>query len=280
MAETFADRKYDKRIPYKPSPESKEMAEKYVAPAILTGMSLLPIGGFASRAAQAKKIVDTGKKLNAKRTSGTFGDRMKSATEPAKAPTKMQPRRGPDGKPIKPRQSAAPAKREGSGTLTDRMGTVKKPADKPTPQPPRRGTDGKVIKREAPKTRGLSTGQKAATGAAASAGIVAGYYGAKQIAARRAAAKDTNAKAVQFEKAYQEVNRKHGTQRPVTETGSAAPKPKAKPANLAKAKRKPEKKSKIRIAFEKEFAAARKKGKKEFAFKGGKYKSYNTRLAK
>lgn len=70
------------------------------------------------------------------------------------------------------------------------------------------------------------------------------------------------------EKAYQSVNRKHGTDRPVGEVFRQAPIPKAKPAmdksRLAG-------KSKTRIAFEKEFAKQRKAGKKEFTFKGKKY---------
>jgi hypothetical protein len=59
-----------------------------------------------------------------------------------------------------------------------------------------------------------------------------------------------------------------------------APIPKAKPASLKKKveKRKVEKKSKTRIAFEKEFAAARKKGKKSFSSKLGKYGKYSTKL--
>ncbi len=59
-----------------------------------------------------------------------------------------------------------------------------------------------------------------------------------------------------------------------------APVPKAKPASLKKKaeKRKVEKKSKTRIAFEKEFAAARKKGKKSFSSKLGKYGKYSTKL--
>jgi hypothetical protein len=59
-----------------------------------------------------------------------------------------------------------------------------------------------------------------------------------------------------------------------------APIPKAKPARLKKKveKRKPEKKSKTRIAFEKEFAAARKAGKKKFSSKLGKYGTYSTKL--
>lgn len=55
---------------------------------------------------------------------------------------------------------------------------------------------------------------------------------------------------------------------------SAAPIPKAKPAKPVTATQKPTKvtgKSKTRVAFEKEFAAARASGKKNFIFKGKKY---------
>lgn len=59
-----------------------------------------------------------------------------------------------------------------------------------------------------------------------------------------------------------------------------APRPKAKPANPKKKveKRRVEKKSKARIAFEKEFAAARAAGKKTFPSKLGKYGRYSTKL--
>lgn len=82
------------------------------------------------------------------------------------------------------------------------------------------------------------------------------------------------------QKAYRSINTRTKTDDPVTGVRRAIPIPKAKPANLKKKveKRKPEKKSKTRIAFEKEFAAARKAGKKKFSSKLGKYGTYSTKL--
>jgi hypothetical protein len=89
------------------------------------------------------------------------------------------------------------------------------------------------------------------------------------------------------QKAYQSVNTKAGLQAPVRQQRQLVPsRVKARPADLdtsAKSKkkvekRKVEKKSKTRIAFEKEFAAARKKGKKSFSSKLGKYGKYSTKL--
>jgi hypothetical protein len=88
------------------------------------------------------------------------------------------------------------------------------------------------------------------------------------------------------QKAYQKINTGTKTDDPVTGVRRRIATPKARPADLntsAKSKkkvekRKPEKKSKTRIAFEKEFAAARKAGKKKFTSKIGKYGSYSTKL--
>lgn len=88
------------------------------------------------------------------------------------------------------------------------------------------------------------------------------------------------------QKAYRSINTRTKTDDPVTGVRRAIPVPKARPADLdtsAKSKkkvekRKPEKKSKTRIAFEKEFAAARKAGKKKFSSKLGKYGTYSTKL--
>jgi hypothetical protein len=73
---------------------------------------------------------------------------------------------------------------------------------------------------------------------------------------------------VSFETAYQSVNRKHGTDKPVTAVRRAIPIPQAKPAVD---KSRVAGKSKTRKAFEQEFAKQRKSGKKEFTFKGKKY---------
>jgi len=87
------------------------------------------------------------------------------------------------------------------------------------------------------------------------------------------------------QKAYQSINTKAGLQAPVRQQRQLVPsRVKARPADLDTSskkkveKRKVEKKSKTRIAFEKEFAAARKAGKKKFASKLGKYGTYSTKL--
>lgn len=88
------------------------------------------------------------------------------------------------------------------------------------------------------------------------------------------------------QKAYRSINTRTKTDDPVTGVRRRIATPKARPADLntsAKSKkkvekRKIEKKSKTRIAFEKEFAAARKAGKKKFASKLGKFGQYSTKL--
>lgn len=75
-----------------------------------------------------------------------------------------------------------------------------------------------------------------------------------------------------FETAYQNVNRKHGTDKPVTVVRRAIPIPTPKPAVD---KSRVAGKSKTRVAFEQEFAKQRKAGKKEFTFRG---KRYTTKL--
>jgi hypothetical protein len=71
-----------------------------------------------------------------------------------------------------------------------------------------------------------------------------------------------------FETAYQNVNRKHGTDRAARIVQRQIPIPKPKPATD---KSRVAGKSKTRKAFEQEFAKQRKAGKKEFTFKGKKY---------
>lgn len=71
-----------------------------------------------------------------------------------------------------------------------------------------------------------------------------------------------------FETAYQNVNRKHGTDRAARIVQRQIPIPKPKPATD---KSRVAGKSKARKAFEQEFAKQRKAGKKEFTFKGKKY---------
>lgn len=71
-----------------------------------------------------------------------------------------------------------------------------------------------------------------------------------------------------FETAYQNVNRKHGTDRAARIVQRQIPIPKPKPATD---KSRVAGKSKTRKAFEQEFAKQRKAGKKEFTFRGKKY---------
>jgi len=88
------------------------------------------------------------------------------------------------------------------------------------------------------------------------------------------------------QKAYRSISRGTKTDDPVTGVRRRIATPKLRPDNLntsAKSKKKVEKrgvekKSKTRIAFEKEFAAARKAGKKTFPSKLGKYGKYSTKL--
>jgi hypothetical protein len=86
------------------------------------------------------------------------------------------------------------------------------------------------------------------------------------------------------QKSYRSISRGTKTDDPVLGVRRRIATPKLRPDNLKTSvkkkveKRKPEKKSKTRIAFEKEFAAARKKGKKSFASKLGKFGQYSTKL--
>lgn len=147
-----------------------------------------------------------------------------------------------------------------SGTKTDRMGGVRENRG-PTKMKDRKGLERKVEVKPEAKTFGTrSSGPKS-----------------------RGEARKTQTNQQVRDSSYNQTN---PTQRPYDASTSPkpkadAPRPKARPADLKKkAAPKREKKSKTRIAFEKEFAKARREGKKEFAFKGGKYKSYNTKLAK
>jgi hypothetical protein len=182
--------------------------------------------------------------------------------------TKMKTRQGTERKdPKEPRvvpsgrSEALKKAREGGGGVTkmkDRRGLERKP--------------------DAP--RKMSTGRKAAIGAGVAASAVSGIELAKRMKARSAVARDR----VESNQSVQRssYNMKNPTQRPYDASTSPKrdmpPKPKARPAAKKAEKRKPEKKSKIRIAFEKEFAAARRSGKKKFSSKLGKYGVYSTKL--
>jgi hypothetical protein len=182
-----------------------------------------------------------------------------------------------------------------SGTKTDRMGGVRENRG-PTKMKDRKGLERKVeVKPETktfgtrssgPKNRGDA--KKVAGAGLAGAAIVGGYYGSKALRDARSGVGNDRKTQTNQQVRDSSYNQTNPTQRPYDASTSPkpkadAPRPKARPADLKKPKKaapKREKKSKTRIAFEKEFAAARKAGKKEFTFKGGKYKSYNTKLAK
>jgi hypothetical protein len=109
---------------------------------------------------------------------------------------------------------------------------------------------------------GMSTPKNVGIAAGVTGGIVGGYYGAKEMQARRAEAGKSRSFA----------DRGGGPKsRQASSSPSMArpPIPKAKPQAAGK--------SKTRIAFEKEFDRQRKAGKKEFTFMG---KKYTTKLAK
>lgn len=167
MAEkkTFADRKYDKRIPYKPSPEGKKMADEYIAPGIVAGLSMIPVG----RAASAGMGLYRGYKA---------GKAAQNVIKAAKG-----------GKQFKV---------EGAKTFT-----------KAKPQV--------VTPKNVAKVGG-------ATGAA-----VGGYYATKELAKMRDAKGDVAKDRPSYQEAYENVNRKHGTDVPVAQVRRAIPIPKPKP---------------------------------------------------
>jgi hypothetical protein len=156
----------------------------------------------------------------------------------------------------------------------------------PTKMKDRKGLEIKETKTFGGRTSGpkdRSTAKKAGVAGVATGAIVGGYYGSKALRdAKSGVANDRKTQTNQQvrDSSYKQTN---PTQRPYDASTSPkpkadAPKPKARPADLKKkAAPKKEKKSKTRIAFEKEFAKNRKAGKKEFKFRGGKY---NTKLAK
>lgn len=188
--------------------------------------------------------------------------------------TKMKDRGGLERKdPMEPR--VVP-----SGRSKD-LDKVRRGNDGPTKMKDRRGLEIKppTRKAERPPSRGMGI---AKTGASA-----------ERKPERRAM---SNA---DVQKAYQEVNRKHGTDRPVTEVrralapGRVKSKPEgfdkivdaAKRGGKTQQPRKAQGKSKTRIAFEKKFAKERAEAKRRgqnpdkvvFKFRG---KKYNTKLAK
>ena len=169
--------------------------------------------------------------------------------------TKMKTRQGTERRdPMEPRvvpsgrSEALKKAREGGGGVTkmkDRRGLEIKPSARKAERPPSRGMG--IAK------TGASAESKSESKPMSNADVQRSSY-----------------------------NMKNPTQRPYDASTSpkrdTPPKPKARPAAKKAEKRKPEKKSKIRIAFEKEFAAARRSGKKKFSSKLGKYGTYSTKL--
>jgi hypothetical protein len=180
-------------------------------------------------------------------------DALKKAREGGGGPTKMKDRRGLDRKPeekakgrsiIPPVRGGGPARRQGS-SAPSMASTVQstKGAELSSMymrNPTQRPYDASTSPSAAPRPKTTQEGMRNA---------------------------NDNMAKMQLERLKKS-------------NAPAPPKPKAKPASLKKKveKRKPEKKSKTRIAFEKEFAAARKKGKKSFPSKLGKYGTYSTKL--
>ena len=260
---TFSDRKYDKRVLYKPSPESKEMVEKYVAPAVLAGMSLIPIGGGAAGALSRLSRVRSAAPAVAKAERGTQSAVRRFAdVNKGDKTTKMKNRQGTERKdPMEPR--VVPSGR------SDALKKAREGGGGPTKMKDRRGLDIKADRGGGPARRqGSSAPSKSSTVQSTQGAELSSMY--MRNPTQRAYDASTSPSGGGPEK-------RQGSSSPSV---AKAPIPKAKPASLKKKveKRKPEKKSKTRIAFEKEFAAARKAGKKKFGSKLGKYGTYSTRL--
>lgn len=190
--------------------------------------------------------------------------------------TKMKNRQGTERKdPMEPRvvpsgrSDALKKAREGGGGPTkmkDRRGLDRKPEEKVKTRsiiPPVRG--GGPARRQGSSAPSMASTVQSTKGAELSS-----MYMRNPTQRAYDASTSPSAKGGGPEK-------RQGSSSPSV---AKAPIPKAKPANLKKKveKRKPEKKSKTRIAFEKEFAAARKAGKKKFGSKLGKYGTYSTKL--
>lgn len=108
----------------------------------------------------------------------------------------------------------------------------------PTKMKDRKGLERKPERKaEAPPSKGM--GKKVAVAGGATGAIVGGYMASKEMAKQRSAKagvandKSKPMSTADVQKSYQELNRKHGTQRPVTEQRRSVPaRVKAKPADL------------------------------------------------
>jgi len=225
--------------------------------------------------------------------SGTFNDRVKDAAKkpPEKRglPAKIDQSRGNTNKANPPKE----IRLSGSGG-TGRA--VKADNFKPVP------LRDKPLMISGPRGRTFNAG--------AAAGRLAGPVGAligmttpagegsdkpvqslrkkysSPIGPKKPASADGAMSNADVQKAYRSISRGTKTDDPVTGVRRRIATPKTRPADLdtsAKSKkkaekRKVEKKSKTRIAFEKEFAAARAAGKKSFPSKLGKFGRYSTKL--
>jgi hypothetical protein len=202
------------------------------------------------------------------------GVRRFSDVNKADKTTKMKDRKGVERRdPMEPRAASSSEKSSKSGVR--RYSDVNS-ANKTTKMKDRKGVERKEKKPEGksiiPSVRGGGPAQR--QGSSAPSFVAAPDRKSEPM---------SNA---DVQKAYRSISRGTKTDDPVTGVRRRIATPKTRPADLntsAKTKkkvekRKVEKKSKTRIAFEKEFAAARKKGKKNFSSKLGKYSKYSTKL--
>ena len=195
------------------------------------------------------------------------------------------PRPAADVKPGSARAAAAKGpqpKIQGSGTFSDKLGKARTESQGAKVSPGRYKSlevkDNKVRTFESNRKPNVGRNRAVAAAAVGGAGIAA--YRASQKKQDASPEKSYQSMTNPTQRAYDKSKSPIVASKPTGGIGSYKPEakppvPKLKPAKVA-----PAKKSKTRIAFEKEFAAARKRGDKSFKFKGGKYSTYNTKLAK
>jgi hypothetical protein len=219
----------------------------------------LPAGKAAAR---AEKAAEAAAKVKSSGPKGRYS--VKGAE---KKPDVVVPPKPP--KAAKPKvEKPAPKPRTGPSGTSYSAASVSKARS----GPPKRGPVKKAEK------SGMSTPKKVGIAAAGTGTVVGGYYGAKEMQARRAEAGKSRSfadrgggpKSRQGSSAPS-MAKKGG---PEKRQGSSSPAMAKPPVPKAKPDRG---KSKTRMAFEREFFKQRKAGKKEFTFNG---KKYNTKLAK
>lgn len=254
------------------APKTSKVVKK-AADALATGAEYSPIGGGMVGMVKKAKTFQ----------SGTMAGRVGQLKKGPEGPTKMKTRSGLEKK-VEPKVVDSGRSKALEKTRQGDTG--------PTKQKDRRGLEIKAAPKKTfgntssgPKDKGMA--RKAAAAGVATGAIVGGYYGSKALREAKSGVAKDKPKSNDFDKAYRSLNSNSGVQAPNRALNRSVPaRVKAKPDDLKKPyekkKAKPERKgkSKTRIAFEKAFAKARREGKKEFTFNGGKYKSYNTKLAK